>query len=131
MISRRVITFFLLSLLSPLGLASSRRKSYKESCLLLQKIGQLEPDQFPEMPDHRPRYEDPEPLGVSFFRTVIEDEKLANLTLPRTFFSRSEIRNVSFANTDFSESTLCWNDFIDVDFSKAILRNLICVLQCM
>lgn len=121
MISRRAITFFLLSLLSQFGLASSDRKSYRESCLLLQKIGQLEDDQFPEIPKQRPRYDDPEPLGVSFFRTSIENETLANLTLPRTFFGRSEFRNVSFSNTDLSESTLCWNDFIRVDFSNSIL----------
>jgi uncharacterized protein YjbI with pentapeptide repeats len=121
MISRRAITVFLLSCLSPLGLASPRRKTYRDSCLLLQKIGQIEQGALPKIPDHRPNYDDPEPLGVSFFRTLLENEKLANLTLPRTFFSRSEIRKVSFENTDLAESTLCWNDFIEVNFSKATL----------
>jgi hypothetical protein len=119
--SRRAITAFLLSCLSPLGLAASRRKTYRDSCLLLQKFGELERGPLPEMPKKRPNYDDPGPLGVSFFRTLLENKKLANLTLPRTFFSRSEIKNVSFENTDLSESTLCWNDFIEVDFSKATL----------
>lgn len=121
MISRRAITFFLLSALSQFGLASSERKSYRESCLLLQKIGQLDNDQFPEIPKHRPQYDDPGPLGVSFFRVLIENEILANLTLPRTYFGKSEFRNVSFSNTDLSESTLCWNDFIRVNFSDSDL----------
>jgi uncharacterized protein YjbI with pentapeptide repeats len=74
------------------------------------------------MPDHIPRHDDPEPLGVSFFRTFVgEGDDLSNLTLPRTFFGRSEINDACFRNTDFTESNFCWNDFIDVDFSEALL----------
>ncbi len=119
--SRRAITALLLSCMSPVGLAASRRKSYSESCLFLQKYGELEQGPLPKMPKKRPNYDDPTPLGVSFVRTLLENKKFANLTLQRTFFSRSEIKKVSFENTDLSESTLCWNDFIEVDFTKAAL----------
>ncbi len=72
------------------------------------------------MPDHKPRYDDEEPLGVNFFRAIVEGDH-SGLTLPRTFFGRSEIRSASFSNTDLQESTLCWNDFIKVDFSETDL----------
>jgi uncharacterized protein YjbI with pentapeptide repeats len=74
------------------------------------------------MPDHLPRADDEEPLGVSFFRTFVgEGDDLSNLYLPHTFFGRSEINHPAFRNTDFTKSNLCWNDFIDVDFSDAVL----------
>jgi uncharacterized protein YjbI with pentapeptide repeats len=76
----------------------------------------------PVLPSRRPGFGDDEPLGVSFFRTRLNDAQLMNLTLPRTFFGRSGINNSSFENTDLSESTLCWNDFIDVSFRNADLH---------
>lgn len=97
------------------------RLSYVDSCRRLQPT-YLSPGDIPPMPDHVPQHDDPEPLGVSFFRTFVGDgDDLGNLTLPRTFFNRSEVNHVSFKNTDLSESNLCWNDFIDVDFADAIL----------
>ena len=100
----------------------SERKSYEESCRILQERGWLNPGDIPALPPGRPAYED-EQLGVEFFRTKVADELLENLTLPRTFFGRSEIQNVSFSGTDLSESTLCWNDFIRVNFSNSDLSN--------
>lgn len=124
MMSRRAIVAFLLSCVAPLGTAASPpRKSYKESCLLLQKLGEIDQGDLPEIPPSRPNYDDAAPLGVKFFRTRLENRKLVNLTLGRTFFCQSEIHKVSFQNTDLSESTLCWNDFIEVDFSKAKLTS--------
>jgi uncharacterized protein YjbI with pentapeptide repeats len=73
------------------------------------------------MPDHIPRHDDGEPWGVNFFRLLIRDQVLSNLTLPRTYFGRSEINGFSFQNTDLTESNLCWNDFLNVDFSRAVL----------
>ena len=97
------------------------RLSYEESCAKLWGRF-LDPGEVPPLPDHMPGPDDPGPLGVSFFRTMVGDgEDLADLTLPRTFFHRSEISDVSFRNTDLTESNLCWNDFIDVDFSEAVL----------
>lgn len=97
------------------------RLSYEDSCRRLQPI-YLSTGDIPPMPDRMPQHDDPEPLGVSFFRTFVGDgDDLGNLTLPRTFFNRSEIHDVSFRNTDLSESNLCWNDFLDVDFSDTIL----------
>lgn len=97
------------------------RLSYDDSCRRLQEQ-YLEPGTIPPLPDHLPRPGDPDPLGVSFFRTVVGDgDDLGNLTLPRTFFGRSEINDASFRNTDLTESNLCWNDFIDVDFTDATL----------
>jgi len=99
------------------------RRSYEESCRELQRLGWLKPDSIPPLPTRRPRYDDPEPLGVEFFRTRVSDDKFENLTLPRTFFGRSEVRDMSFRGTDLSQSTLCWNDFIAVDFSDCDLSN--------
>lgn len=97
------------------------RRSYAESCAELQRSGLLDPGSIPPMPDHQPRFDDPEPLGVSFFRTCVEGD-LARMTLPRTLFGHSEIRDASFCFSDLSESTLCWCDFAEVDFSDASLR---------
>jgi len=99
------------------------RLTYAESCRQLQKAGHLEQGPVPPIPNHLPQYDDPEPLGVNFFRTRLENERLENMTLQRTFFGRSEIVGVSFKNTDLSQSNLCWNDFTDVDFSNATLES--------
>ena len=98
----------------------SERKSYLESCKLLQSHDLLEAAETPPLPERMPCYDD-EVFGVSFFRTQLADISLENLTLPRTFFGRSEIRNVSFRGSDLSESSANWNDFISVDFSSADL----------
>lgn len=98
------------------------RLSYSESCRYLQEAGYLDPGAIPPLPAHVPRYDDPEPLGVKFFRTHIENARLENLTLNRTYFGRSELVGVSFQNTDLSESNLCWNDFTNVDFTNASLE---------
>lgn len=111
------------------------RRSYEESCRLLQRLGY--PDAgadgvIPPLPDHRPQCDDEGPLGVSFFRTFVGQDieqgdedvshrDLENLTLPRAFFGKSYIQHVSFKNTDLSESTLCWNDFNEVNFTDADL----------
>ena len=102
---------------------SSSRLTYEDSCQLLQKIGYLDAGGLPPLPAQQPRHDDPAPLGVSFFRTLLVEDALDNLSLPRTFFGRSEVQGVSFKNTLFSESNLCWNDFIDVNFTKADLSN--------
>ena len=97
------------------------RLSYEESCHRLHVLGFPDCDPAPPMPTVRPRHDDENPLGVNFFRTIVEGD-LSNLTLPRTFFGRSEIKAAIFRNTDLRESTLCWNDFIDVEFDLAVLR---------
>ena len=97
------------------------RLSYEESCKLLQRLGYLKEGAIPPVPDHRPQFDDEEPLGVGFYRTFTGDGDLENLTLPRTFFGRSGIGPLSFKNTDLSESTLCWNDFYGVKFRNADL----------
>jgi len=99
------------------------RPSYEESCRELQRLGWVKAGSIPPLPKRRPCYDDPEPLGLEFFRTRVSDDRFENLTLPRTFFGRSEIRDMSFGGTDLSESTLCWNDFIAVDFSDCDLSN--------
>jgi uncharacterized protein YjbI with pentapeptide repeats len=96
------------------------RLTYEESCRVLQARKILEPGAIPPLPPAPPRYDD-EALGVSFFRTLLADARLENLTLPRTFFGRSEIRATSFRGTDLSESVANWNDFIEVDFRGADL----------
>ena len=99
----------------------SIRLSYEESCRRLQK-DYLGDGVIPPLPDHLPRPDDEEPLGVAFFRTFVgEGDDLSNLCLPHTFFGHSEINDAAFRNTDFTESNLCWNDFVDVDFTDAAL----------
>jgi uncharacterized protein YjbI with pentapeptide repeats len=70
-----------------------------------------------------PSFDDDEPLGVAFFRTLVENNDFSGLTLPRTFFGRSEVRSTSFRNTDLHESRMCWCDFVEIDFSGADLTN--------
>ena len=96
------------------------RLSYEESCRLLHRLGCLD-EPVPPLPARRPRHDDEEPLGVSFFRTFLGEVDLENLTLPRTFFGRSEVGPMSFRNTDLSESTLCWCDLNGVDFTDCDL----------
>ena len=96
------------------------RLSYEASCKKLQCLQLIDAGEIPRMPYAQPRHDD-EVSGVSFFREMLADAKMANLTLPRTFISRSEIRDSSFKNSDLSESTANWNDFINVDFSLADL----------
>lgn len=98
------------------------RLNYEESCKTLQKLGWLEPGEFPVLL-HCPPSHDDEKLGVSFFRTSLADAKLEKLTLPWAFFGRSEIRATSFKGTDLTGSVANWNDFIDVDFTEANLSN--------
>jgi uncharacterized protein YjbI with pentapeptide repeats len=100
---------------------STIRLGYENSCQLLQELGYLDSRSIPPLPPQQPSINDPEPLGVGFFRTLVAEDALENLSLPRTFFGRSEVRCVSFKNTLLSESNLCWNDFIEVDFTKADL----------
>lgn len=126
MASRRAIVVTLLSCLSssclsPVGVVSTGRKDYRASCQVLQDLGLIDKGKLPQMPDHRPQYDDPEPLGIEFFRTQVKNAKLSNLTIPRTFFGRSEISNVTFENSDLAECTLCWNDFIETNFSRSTL----------
>ncbi len=97
--------------------------NYEETCQYLQSIQLIENGKIPPLPKRMPRYDDEEPLGISFFRTSIAGEKLEKLTMLRTYFGRSEIRNVSFFKSDLSESNLCWNDFIRVDFSHSNLTD--------
>jgi BTB/POZ domain-containing protein KCTD9 len=79
------------------------------------------PDGRPVIRDAMPSIYDEAPLGLSYFRTKLEDADNNNLTMPRTFFGRSWLVRVNFADTDLSESCMCWNDFDDCDFSRADL----------
>jgi BTB/POZ domain-containing protein KCTD9 len=100
----------------------SARATYEDTCLFLKREGWLEGDDLPPMPGRQPRFDDEEPMGVSFFRTSVSGA-FENLTLPRTFFGRSEVSDASFVNTDLSESSMCWCDFVDTDFAVASLRS--------
>ncbi len=99
------------------------RIAYHESCKRVQAMGLLRPGEVPPLPSKPPRHDD-EVLAVRFFRKLLTEAALENLSLPRTFFGRSEIRGVSFQNTDLSESTANWNDFIEVNFSEADLSRV-------
>ena len=101
-----------------------KRKSYKKSCEKLIKLGWI--TEVPPMPEGVPKPDD-SVLGLSFFRTSLEDENFEgdynNLTLPRTFICRSNVEDIDFEGTDFSESWMCWNDFTDALFCNCDLRN--------
>jgi len=101
--------------------ASTAQNDYIYSCKYLRGLGLLPEGTTPPMPNHRPRHDDAEPTGINFFRTVLADVTLDDLTLSRTYFGRSEIKNVSFCRTDLAQSTLCWNDFFQVSFAHANL----------
>ena len=101
----------------------SPRLSYQDSYTLLQQLFYLNSGAIAPVPDHRPRFDDTAPMGVRFFRTMVEEGKLENLTLPRTYIARSEVCPVSFMNTDLSESTMCWNNFTGVNFTDADLSD--------
>ncbi len=91
------------------------------SCERLQKLGFIDGSELP-MPSRMPRHDDLEPLGVSFFKSSLNDElDMSNLTLPRTFFGRSDLSKVSIKNTNSSESNLCWNEFVAIDFGLSDL----------
>jgi uncharacterized protein YjbI with pentapeptide repeats len=99
------------------------RKTYAASVLELERLGFIDQGQAPASPPaRRPQFDD-DALGVQFFRTLVADSDLSNLTLPGTFFGRSEIVRSSFRNCDLRLSTMCWNDFVDVDFSEACLAD--------
>jgi BTB/POZ domain-containing protein KCTD9 len=101
-----------------------QRLNYEASCERLRELGLLGADDLAPLPKRRPHPDDDAPLGVNFFRVVIDEPlDLSRLSLPRTFFGRSEIRDVSFEETDLHESTLCWTDFMDVSFKGALLFN--------
>jgi pentapeptide repeat protein len=99
---------------------TAQRRSLEETWRHLGDIMPRDGQGQPLIPPAMPSYDD-EVLGFSFFRHIVEDDDLSNLTLPRTYFGRSGLERVSFRNTDLSESRMCWNDFKNCDFSWADL----------
>jgi hypothetical protein len=98
----------------------SNRRSYEDSYRFLQQEGWEGAGEVPPIPERPPGYFD-EDLGLSFFRTWVNEGRLENLTIPRTYFSRSTVSKTSFAGTDLTESVANWNDFEDVDFTDSVL----------
>jgi len=98
----------------------NERLSYEDSFRFLQREGWEGEGDVPPIPERPPAYEDEE-LGLSFFRSWVNEAKMEHLTIPRTYFSRSTVSKTSFANTDLTESVANWNDFEDVNFSTANL----------
>ncbi|GMV24445.1 MAG: hypothetical protein AMXMBFR58_04760 [Phycisphaerae bacterium] len=103
--------------------AENGRLTYEDSCRVLMDAGLLETDEIPPMPARMPRHDDPEPLGVSFFRTELAGQHFVpGLSLPRTFFGRSTITQCEFLDFDLTESSLCWCDIDHVRFDRSVLR---------
>jgi len=99
------------------------RKSLEDTWRHLEAEGDeppRHPDGRPLVPTQMPSYDD-EVLGLSYFRSGLEDADRSGLTMPRTYFGRSGFYRVRFTGTDLSESRMCWNDFEDCDFSGADL----------
>jgi uncharacterized protein YjbI with pentapeptide repeats len=96
-------------------------KNYEESIEQLRSQGIVSPEEQLVIPERMPQYDDEEITGLSFFKTLIEEDiDLSNLSIPRTFINRSVCKNVSFENTDAHDSNFSWNDFTDVNFSGGI-----------
>jgi hypothetical protein len=76
----------------------------------------------PVVPARMPSRGD-EAIRLSFYKQVVRDADLSNLTLPRLFVRQCEFRGADFQNTDLTESRLCWNDFIACDFRGADLSH--------
>jgi len=92
------------------------RLDYDQSCVHLG----FEPSKVPPLKNLPPRHDD-EVLGLSFYKTGIEEKEWLSLTIPRTFIGRSLIENSSIIDCDLTESVMCWNDFIAVDLSNCDL----------
>ena len=106
------------------------RLAYEESFARLRELADIMGEPRPIVTGP-PRYDDDE-LGPTFFRMLVKDMSLENLTVPGLFVGRSEILRVSFRGTDLRLSTFNWSnlsdcDFRDVDFSGADLRACIFV----
>lgn len=100
------------------------RKSLEDSWRHLEAEGDeapRHPDGRPVVPDQMPNYDDEEPLGLSYYKSGLEDADRSGLTMPRTYFGRSGFYRIRFTDTDFTGSRMCWNDFEDCDFSEADL----------
>ena len=100
------------------------RKSLEDTWRHLEAEGDeppRHPDGRPVVPDRMPSYDDKEPLGLSYYKSGLEDVDCSGLTMPRTYFGRSGFYRVRFGDTDLSESRMCWNDFENCDFTGADL----------
>ncbi len=100
------------------------RKSLEDTWQHLEAEGDempRHPDGRPVVRDQMPNYDDDEPLGLSYYKSGLEDADRSRLTMPRTYFGRSGFVRVQFSGTDLSESRMCWNDFEGCDFSGADL----------
>jgi len=71
--------------------------------------------------------------GFSLFRTFIENDDLAHLTIPYTYMGKIRSYQASFRQSDLSHSRLAAGlftdcDFSDADFSGSLLAN--CYMGC-
>ncbi len=87
----------------------------------LSEIEEDRDDYDDEEDDEDYEMDEDEQSGFGYFRNLVYEGDLHNLTMPRTFFGKSEIGLFSFRNTDLSESTMRWNDWLDCDFTEANL----------
>jgi uncharacterized protein YjbI with pentapeptide repeats len=102
----------------------SYRETVADSWKLLLQRGYAPPyaGEIAYIPPRMPRYDDPEPLGLSFFRTRVMHQNFSGLSMPRTFFGRSELEAVAFDRTDLSESCMTWCNWVSCSFVESVLR---------
>lgn len=75
----------------------------------------------PPLLGRRPAFGEVE--GIDLFRTRVEEEDYAGLTLPHLYVCRTLIRKCSFRDSDVSQSLLVWSDFENVTFVEADLHD--------
>lgn len=97
------------------------RLDYPQSIERLRERRIFRETTVPPMRARMPEPTDEGPAELSFFRTLLADADLSDLTLPRTMVSRSQVERCSFRNADLRQSNLRWNDFVDIDFTEAML----------
>jgi hypothetical protein len=84
------------------------RKSLEDTWRYLETEGDKpprQPDGCPVVPAQMPSYDDAEPLGLSYYKSGLEDVDRSDLAMPRTYFGRSGFYRVRFAG---GKSTNAW-----------------------
>ena len=95
------------------------RLDYEASRKRLHELGWPDSEPAPPIPQRKPRYDDDETIGVSFFRTRVVGD-LSDADLRASLFER-----VSFAGTDLRFADLRRSTFTNCVFDRASMKGTI------